>query len=241
MITFAFSTPLPMPSYNIIGDIHGRDTWKRLVAENCINIFVGDYFDPYLHYSFDVLERNFLEITEFKNKHNHQVVLLYGNHDMSYFPDTRDYTNRYDFVNAKRIQGLLDTTKELFHGVAYAIRDEYLVTHAGVTCLWKENYLPDLDDINPTNMAEAINDLWNKTKTPFTFMPNHHDAKDHNGEDPHQSPLWVRPESLCMNNLYAGTSIKQIVGHTKVKKITEVAGIILVDCLDAVEKTYKVI
>lgn len=30
-----------MPTFNIIGDIHGRDTWKRLVDEYCINIFVG--------------------------------------------------------------------------------------------------------------------------------------------------------------------------------------------------------
>lgn len=227
-----------MPSYNIIGDIHGRDAWKRLVDENCINIFVGDYFDPYLDYPFEELERNFLEITEYKKEHKDQVVLLYGNHDMSYFPDTRDYTNRYDFVNAKRIRDLLDTTKELFHGVAYAIGDEYLVTHAGVTCLWKEKYLPDVDDINPTNMAEAINDLWNKTKTPFTFMPNHQDAMDHNGEDPHQSPLWVRPEALCSNNLYHDTNVKQIIGHTKVKIIKEVAGIIMVDCLDRVEQSF---
>lgn len=33
--------------YNIIGDIHGRTCWKDLVREDCVNIFVGDYFDPY--------------------------------------------------------------------------------------------------------------------------------------------------------------------------------------------------
>ena len=33
--------------YNIIGDIHGRTSWKELVIEDGINIFVGDYFSPY--------------------------------------------------------------------------------------------------------------------------------------------------------------------------------------------------
>ena len=50
----------------------------------------------------------------------------------------------------------------------------------------------------------------------------------------------MRPESLCLDNLYDGSSIKQIVGHTRVKEICEVAGVILVDCLDMVEQTYKV-
>ena len=42
-----------------------------------------------------------------------------------------------------------------------------------------------------------------------------------------------------MNNLYDGTSVKQIVGHTRVKEVCEVAGVILVDCLDFWEKSYK--
>ena len=70
-----------MPTYNIIGDIHGRDAWKRLVDESCINIFVGDYFDPYDRIHFMDLQYNFMEIIEYKKKHPENVVLLYGNHD----------------------------------------------------------------------------------------------------------------------------------------------------------------
>ena len=229
-----------MTTHNIIGDIHGRDSWKRLLDEDCVNVFVGDFFDPYQPFPFDVMERNFLEIIAYKKEHPNKVVLLYGNHDMSYLPNTYDYTNRYDRTNAKRIQELLDNTKDLFEGVAYAIGDEYLVTHAGVTSLWKDNYLPEVDDIKPTNLATAINKLWDKEKQPFTFMPNHYFSTDHHGDDPHQSPMWVRPESLCLYNLYDGTPYKQIVGHTKMKQITEVSGIILVDCLDTVEQSYRI-
>ena len=73
-----------MPTYNIIGDIHGQDSWKRLVDEDCINIFVGDYFDPYQDFTVEELERNFMEIVEYKRKHRKNTVLLYGNHVQSY-------------------------------------------------------------------------------------------------------------------------------------------------------------
>ena len=229
-----------MPTYNIIGDIHGRDAWKRLVDDDCINVFVGDYFDPYRFFPFEEMESNFLEITEYKKEHPNKVVLLYGNHDASYLPDTDDLTNRYDQKNAIRIKELFNITKDLFEGVAYAIGNEYLITHAGVTSVWKNTYLPEITDTNPTSMAAAINELWDKEKRPFAFMPNYY-GKDLYGDDPHHSPLWVRPESLCLHNLYRNTSVKQIVGHTKVKEITEVNGVILVDCLNTVKQSFKVV
>ena len=33
--------------YNLIGDIHGRNTWQKLVRKDAVNIFLGDYLDPY--------------------------------------------------------------------------------------------------------------------------------------------------------------------------------------------------
>ena len=228
-----------MATYNIIGDIHGRDTWKRLVDDNFINVFVGDYFDPYQDFTIDELERNFLEIIEYKRKHMENTVLLYGNHDMDYLPGISERNNRYDKSHEERIQRLFIATERLFHGVAYAIGDGYLVTHAGVTKEWKETYLPEARSIRPADMAKAINSLWEKDKRPFTFAPNS-SWLDYSGNDPRHSPLWVRPKSLYQDNLYDGTSVKQIVGHTRVKEICEVAGVIMVDCLDMVQKSYKV-
>lgn len=227
-----------MPTYNIIGDIHGRDAWKRLVREDYINIFVGDYFDPYSPIPFEALERNFLEITEYKKEQKEKVVLLYGNHDMDYLPKINERNNRYDRANAQRIQELLEINQELFDGIAYAIGDTYLVSHAGVTSAWKNIYLP-VTDTCPVGIAQAINDLWRTDKKPFTFAPNHY-GYDYYGNDPHHSPLWVRPEALCSNNLYQDTAVKQIVGHSKVREIVEVEGIILVDCLESTEQSYQV-
>lgn len=33
--------------YNLIGDIHGRKIWQQLVREDAVNVFLGDYLDPY--------------------------------------------------------------------------------------------------------------------------------------------------------------------------------------------------
>ena len=71
-----------MPTCNIISKIHGSDTWKRLVDEDCVNVFVGKYFDPYLDIIIEKLEQNFMEIVEYKRKHRKNTVLLYGNHDI---------------------------------------------------------------------------------------------------------------------------------------------------------------
>lgn len=228
-----------MKKYNIIGDIHGRESWRRLVDEDSINVFVGDYFDPYDEIPFIYLQYNFMEIIEFKKKHPDNVVLLYGNHDFEYLPGIYEKSNRYDSLNAQTISWLLMKTIDLFEGVAYAIGEDYLVTHAGVTSDWKNTYLPHVADIKPSNMALTINDLWSKDKNPFSFNANCFE-NDFCGENPHHSPIWVRPESLCLHNLYKGSSVIQIVGHTKTKEIAEVAGVVMVDCLDSVEQSYKV-
>ena len=179
-----------------------------------------------------------MEIIEFKKKRPDNVVLLYGNHDFEYLPGVFEKSNRFDGLNSQTISWLLMKTIDLFEGVAYAIGEDYLVTHAGVTSDWKNTYLPHVADIKPSSMAAAINDLWRKDKTPFSFSANCL-GNDFFGEDPHHSPIWVRPESLCLHNLYKGTSVKQIVGHTKMKEIAEVADVVFVDCLDTVERSYK--
>lgn len=224
-----------MPKYIVIGDVHGRPSWKSLVDENCVNIFVGDYFDPYHYMSFNDVSNNFLDIIAFKKAHPENVVLLYGNHDYEYLPNVDEWSNRYDEANAKKFSWLLEKNADQFEGVAYALGEDYLVSHAGVTKCWKEEYLSDMEDICPTKMAEAINMLWRSSKDAFGFRANA-EWFEHNGDNPRHSPIWVRPRSLCENNLYQGTKVKQIVGHTQVSDIVEIENVVFVDCLGSVAK-----
>ena len=228
-----------MTTFNIIGDIHGRTCWKELIDENEINIFVGDYFDPYDAISFDDLRNNFMEIIALKHNMSDNVVLLYGNHDYAYLPKAHERNSRYDSFNAQTIKMLFLEYQDLFHGVAYAIGEDYIVTHAGITSDWKQKYLPDQDDISPSKMEKAINKLWTLSKSAFGFKANA-DFYDFYGESPCHSPIWVRPQCLEMGNLYRGTDVFQIVGHTQFDGITEGINTIFVDCLGSVTESKKI-
>ena len=118
-------------NYNIIGDIHGRTCWKQLVQDDCVNIFVGDYFDPYDKISHVELMQNFADIIAFK-KQRPETVLLYGNHDLHYLTP-QERASRYSILHARAYKQAFADTAELFNGVAYAIADSILVTHAGVS------------------------------------------------------------------------------------------------------------
>ena len=243
---------------NVIGDIHGRTNWKDLVMEDAVNVFVGDYFDPYTRITADELMINFTDICDFKRKHP-ETILLYGNHDFHYIePYYGGSTSRYDRWNAKKYLELFEDAEDLFNGIAYAPDPTHIITHAGITKEWLDTYL-DTDDFTgiyledgskvPTTreMERFLNDLWNKSddnsnpkKSEFSFEKNC-DPWDTYGTTPTQSPIWVRPDTLLEHNAYKGTNVVQIVGHTQLKDIGDFAekyGIVLVDCLGQTTKSY---
>lgn len=123
--------------YNIIGDIHGRKCWKELIDDECINVFVGDYFSPYhKELTFEVCLENLKEIIEYKKAHP-ETILLIGNHDIDHWKllgkDAR--ISRHDYLHQKEIYDFFEENKSYFQA-AYSIENKYLVTHAGVSILW---------------------------------------------------------------------------------------------------------
>jgi len=222
--------------YNVIGDIHGRTCWKELVKDDCVNIFVGDYFDPYGYLPFEQLAKNFEEIIDYKMNHP-ETVLLYGNHDLHYLTP-RDRGTRYNGARAEEIKELFENNQNLFNGVAYAV-DNVLVTHAGVTKEWYEKEFGAYNGEEPKVVAEGINDLWKHNKIEFTFLINKTMPYDVSGDSPTHSPMWVRIWTLAEHNLFAGTKYKQVFGHTQVDNIIEVDdSLYCVDCLGTIVKSY---
>lgn len=206
--------------YNIIGDVHGRKVWKELVIKDAMNIFVGDYFDPYENISFEEMKQNFLDIIEFKKEND--VILLLGNHDLHYIYGAE--STRYDYENAGEIKKLFNDNLEYFTGVAYSINDRVLITHAGVTKEWLE-YCKYDGDKTPDKLKDFINGLlWDRIDL-FKF----NGYRDYYGTDPQQGPTWVRPNTLLNHN--ALEDYIQIVGHTKFGKIIEHTNIKFIDCL----------
>lgn len=88
-------------------------------------------------------------------------------------------------------------------------------------------------------MAQRINELWLTNKQAFTFGDNATEWRDIAGTSPTHSPLWIRPWILKDHNLFAGTDIKQIFGHTQTGAGVVIdRNLICVDCLDTKEQTY---
>lgn len=223
--------------YNIIGDIHARICWKSLVREDCINIFVGDYLDSYEYISPAEQLYNFQEILEFKRKHP-ETVLLYGNHDFHYMVASEHYS-RYDAMSAYLYRQAFVDSQSLFNGVAYPIGDVALVTHAGVTKEWYEKYIGIFQSEPLLDVARRINELWLTNSQAFTFGANVTEWRDNFGTSPTHSPVWIRPEILRDHNLFAGTQIKQIFGHTQTEAGVDINGnLICVDCLATKEQAY---
>ena len=66
-----------MKVLNIIGDIHGRSVWKDLVIPEAINVFLGDYFDPYDNILKDDLVSNFEAIIQYKKDNPQKELFKY--------------------------------------------------------------------------------------------------------------------------------------------------------------------
>lgn len=226
-------------SYNIIGDIHGRTCWENLVREDCINIFVGDYFDPYEYITPTEQMFNFQEILAFKRQHP-ETVLLYGNHDLHYLIANEHYS-RYDARSANTYWHAFTKSEPLFHGIAYPIGEKALVTHAGVTREWYEKYIGAYQSESLAEVAKRINELWKADKQAFAFDVNATEWADCYGTSPTHSPVWVRPDTLKGHDLFAGTAVKQIFGHSQTGAgVTTDHNHICVDCLGTRERSYVV-
>lgn len=225
-------------SHNIIGDIHARACWKKLVRENCVNIFVGDYFDAYESISPAEQLFNFREILDYKREHP-QTILLYGNHDLHYIISYEHYS-RYDARSAYDYRQAFTEASALFDGIAWPIGEKALVTHAGVTKEWYEKYFGTYRPEPLAETARRINELWNTDKRAFTFEVNATDWRDCYGTSPTHSPVWIRPWILVDHDLFADTDIKQIFGHTQTGAgVVFDHNLICVDCLGTKVKSYQ--
>ena len=191
----------------VIGDIHGHDTWKKLIELNpdaTEFVFIGDYFDSF---SIPHVEQiyNYKEIITWKESTDVKVTMLIGNHDFHYMSDCGGRYGGYNVWHAPEIGELLKETKEHLQ-VAYQV-DKFLFTHAGVSKVWYEANFPE-----GGNIPEQINDLWSYDKRSFN-----HSGMEMYGNYDGEGPMWIRPQALRRNPL--NDTIVQIVGHTNMSLI----------------------
>jgi len=197
-----------------LGDTHGRATWKDIITKENPDrvVFIGDYFD-----SFDIEPAeqmfNFKEIIALKERGEHEVILLVGNHDFHYYPGGETYSG-YRAGSAPAIRQLLEENKDHLQ-MCYQL-DNILCSHAGIGHNWlveQEKYDRETD---PGTIADYVNAIWNHQPNHFMFY-----GWDPYGDNKTQTPIWIRPMSLMSGNkeTFLKTDYIQIVGHTGVKMI----------------------
>jgi UDP-2,3-diacylglucosamine pyrophosphatase LpxH len=205
----------------IIGDIHGHDSWKRIIAQEHDAdrfIFVGDYFDSFTITGV-VQIHNFKEIVEFKTTTDKEVIMLIGNHDYHYFPEIGDSnTSGYQSTLAPSIKQVVGENKPHLQ-LAYQF-DDILVTHAGVSSEWLDDTITMWD---VPNLAMYLNDLFTYQPTKVAYRSfKYYDYENNQaqlaggfGAETFQGPIWIRPQALMKaNHDTLRKQIIQVVGHT---------------------------
>lgn len=205
----------------VIADVHGRDMWKQIVAqENDADrfVFLGDYFD-----SFDIsgVEQmhNFKEIVELKETSNKEVIMLIGNHDYHYFPEIGDSsTSGYQTRLAPSIKQLVDENRQHLQ-VAYRM-GQFVFSHAGISSEWLDDFIPSW---TLNTMVDQINDTFKYTPTNLCYRSYKITDIDNGivigsggfGNETYQGPMWIRPKALMeANKKTLRKKIIQVVGHT---------------------------
>jgi hypothetical protein len=202
-----------------IGDIHGRDIWKQIVAKEHDAdefVFVGDYFDSFTIKGPDQIN-NFLDIIEFRNTSiYHKVTLLLGNHDYHYYPGIDETgTSGYQTLLAPSIKHVVSDNKQYLQAAYQS--GEFVFTHAGLSSEWLDD---SIEDWNVNNVVEKVNEL-------FQYQPGKIAYRSFKqvgdqvygvggyGDETFQGPMWIRPKSLMKVNYDTlRKQIIQVVGHT---------------------------
>ena len=206
----------------MIGDLHGRDCWKRIVEVEKADryVFIGDYFD-----SFDIpglmQMHNFKELMLWSEQTDAECVFLIGNHDYGYFEGCDGTkTSGYQFKLAPSIKMLV---REWKHKLQIAYRfDDVLCTHAGVSMDFM-NGVFGRGGWDADNTVELLNEQWKYKPQTFDFdcvPPLKMSYVDPTGDNIQQSPMWIRPKSLMRSNYdELKKQIIQVVGHTTQRSI----------------------
>lgn len=202
----------------ILGDTHGRSTWKLAIHQEQPDrvIFIGDYFDSFEIPGLDQIH-NFKEIVHYKeNNPQVEVVILIGNHDHHYFPEI-GYTGTSGYQNkiAPSITQVIDENRHHLQ-IAYGFED-FLFTHAGVSPVFMDQVFGE-DGWSKETVVVDLNELFKHKPKAFEF-----NGFEDSGDNTTQTPIWIRPRSLMSINKNHKKGLKkdyiQIVGHTQMYKL----------------------
>ena len=207
-------------------DTHGRSFWKTAASNydgSVPFIFLGDYLDPYKHEGItdEDSKKNFYEIWNFKEKWGDKIVLLLGNHDLSY----KEYMFRccrYSNYSGEWYTEFLNNNFDQFK-IAYSIKNNdktFIFSHAGIHPQWlKYHNLEEKYD------SDYINSLFVNNKNIFNDIGYYRGGYLLTG-----SPVWADIREFA-NVKFPNKDIIQIVGHTQL--VSDKIEFETINCIDS--------
>lgn len=196
-------------------DVHGRLFWKDVIKDydgSIPFIFLGDYLDPYPNEGITPEEskNTFNEIWDFKKKWDDNVIMLLGNHDMSYY-DSLFRCCRFSYSNYEWYKVFLKENWEHFK-ITHSINNNgntIILSHAGIHPYWlRDNNFEEIYD------SEYINSLFTQYKSSFNDYSFYRGGYMSSG-----SPIWADIREFdSLNDNFMPENTIQIVGHTQLMK-----------------------
>lgn len=187
----------------IFGDIHGHyDSFYELYKKENPDevILLGDYVDSFTKTPKECQQclMNLLDLKKQHNEEGGKFIMLLGNHDFHYI-FSGEYYSGYKIETQQLCGNILKSAviedKDI---IPIYVDNNIIFSHAGVTNTWMTLHNLKLEDVNK---IDSMRDLHKFRFTGWNMY----------GDDPKNSPIWVRPNSLT-NDMYG--DYKQIVGHT---------------------------
>lgn len=206
-----------------IPDVHGRKFWLTAVEQHIDDcdkvVFLGDYLDPYTFFE-GITKReaieNFKEMLEFAEKHTDKVVMLLGNHDITYISQYF-YRNadggRHDKKNEHEIKSLFRKHLDLFRLIYEAKNGSGKVwfSHAGITRGWYEAHKEFFGtENNEAMIPERINKCF-KDNPSCAFLTDISAVRG--GRQMYGSMVWADVEEHEYSDGFEGAY--QVFGHTQ--------------------------
>lgn len=213
----------------VIGDVHLKFEKAERIASKYNKdykiIFVGDYFDNFG----DTPELNLAcadWLKESMSKPNR--IHLRGNHDEIYDPRTSSMCSGFSTQKKTAINSTM--TLEDWDKLKYFhFENGWWFSHAGLTKYWFQHSMKE--SITVDHVQKTIDDAIIKQRTGIEDNAIWAADSSRGGDNPVGSILWCDWRNLDMI-----PSMKQVVGHTPIKKINAItdntinSSIINVDC-----------
>ena len=213
-----------------IGDLHGSAAWKEIdPGEWDQMVFIGDYVDS-PDYSDEDIRQNLEDVIALKKTHPEKVVLLWGNHDLSYLygGHPRHYASGFRKQMLPFFFTIFTANRGLFRAAFGSGR--HLWTHAGVVQRYYERHIKDHVIPGDPDLAGTLNRLFDAY-----YEPLFHAGMLRGGLHEDGGIFWA---DLRETNADPLRGYHQVAGHTKTRGGIRVAdhygddtSVTYVDCL----------